>query len=76
MDTYTLVIGIGTIILGLALTRCGYTSLFNELKCNTRSDASLSLTAIKSAYTLVVGGLLVIILGVLYLMGIIPWYKT
>ena len=76
MVSYTSIIGIGTIILGLALTKCGYTPLFNELKGNTRSDASLSITALKSAYTLVVGGLVVMILGVLYLMGIIPWYKT
>lgn len=69
-------IGLAAIVLGLFLILLGYGSLLCVLKTSEKKgDANLSLTTIKAAYTLVVGGLIIIILGLLYLMEIIPWYK-
>ncbi len=69
-------IGLGAALLGVIFVAVGHYTLFFELKTSTKGDANLTLTAIKSAYTLVVGGLIIIILGLLYLMGIIPWYSV
>jgi len=71
-------IGSWTIVLGLFLIIIGYVPLiFNSIidlfKSESKNEINLSITAMKSAYTLVVGGLIVIILGLLYCMGIIPW---
>lgn len=69
------IIGSATILLGLIIIVFGYGSLFYALKTyEKKGEANLSLTAIKAAYILVVAGLLIIMLGLLYLMGIIPWY--
>ncbi len=67
-------IGFGATLLGVFILAVGHYSLFVKLKTSIRSDTDLTITAIKSAYTLVIGGLTIIILGLLYLMGIIPWY--
>ncbi len=70
-------IGFATVILGLFLILLGYGSLLCALKTSEKKgDTNLSLMAIKAAYSLVIGGLIIIILGLLYLMGIIPWYTV
>lgn len=61
-------IGPGAIVLGLSLIILGFGSLLCALNINAKSNTNISLTAIKSAYSLVVGGLIIIILGLLYLM--------
>jgi hypothetical protein len=69
-------IGFGAAILGVVFVAVGHYTLFFELKKSTTGDTHLTLTAIKSAYTLVIGGLIMIIIGLLYLMSIIPWYNV
>jgi len=69
-------IGIGAALLGVFFVVAGHCTLFIELRKSTKGDTNLTLTAIKSAYTLVIGGLIIIITGLLYLMGIIPWYNV
>lgn len=73
-------IGFLTIVLGLILIIIGYgplicNSIIALVKSEFKKDINLSIIAMKSAYTLVVGGLIVIILGLLYCMGIIPWWN-
>lgn len=70
-------VGWAAIIIGAILIGVGYGSLFLVFKSSVKSDTNLSFTAIKAAYTLVVGGLVVVILGLLYLMRILPnfWVK-
>jgi hypothetical protein len=58
----------GAIVLGLSLIVLGFGSLLCTLEISAKGDTNLSLVATKSAYTLVVGGLIIIILGLLYLM--------
>jgi hypothetical protein len=70
MDFY---IGCGAALLGVIIVVMGHYTLFFELRKSTKGDVNLTLTAIKSGYTLVIGGLIIIIIGLLYLMGIIPW---
>jgi len=68
-----LYIGSGVALLGVILVGLGHGTLYFELKASTKGDTNLTLSTMKSAYTLVIGGLIIIILGLLYLMGIIPW---
>lgn len=67
-------IGWIAIIIGFILTCAGYGSLFFTLKTNSFGLYYCKAYVCIAFYTLVVGGLLIIILGFLYLMGIIPWY--
>jgi hypothetical protein len=69
-------IGSGVALLGVILVVLGHGTLYLELKASTKGDTNLTLSTMKSAYTLVIGGLIIIILGLLYLMGIIPWYNV
>lgn len=56
------------IVLGLSLIVLGFGSSLCTLELRAKGDTNLSLVSTKSAYTLVVGGLIIIILGLLYLM--------
>ncbi len=66
-------IGSSVVLLGAILVGLGHGTLYLELKTSTKGDTNLTLSTMKSAYTLVIGGLIIIILGLLYLMDIIPW---
>lgn len=58
----------GAIVLGLSLIALGFGSLLCTLDISAKGETNISLVTTKSAYTLVVGGLIIIILGLLYLM--------
>lgn len=62
--------------MGIILVVLGHGTLYFEIKASTKGDTKLTLNTMKSAYTLVIGGLIIIILGLLYLMGIIPWHNV
>lgn len=70
--TYEMWLGFLSSILGVIIAGTGYYSLHFYYK-KDKVDANLSIIAIKSAYTLVISGLIIIVLGLLYLMKIIPW---
>lgn len=68
--------GLISIILGLAITCVGCYYLFYGLpKISEKQNATTSLMAQKVSSWLVVGGLVMMFLGILYLMGIVPWWS-
>ncbi len=58
----------GAIVLGFSLIVLGFGSLLCTLDKSAKGETNISLITTKSAHTLVIGGLIIIIVGLLYLM--------
>ena len=66
--TGLLAVTVGIFILGI-----GYYCLVSVLPRKAKEiDTSISLTALRASFWLVIGGIIIIFLGFLYLMGVIP----
>jgi quinol-cytochrome oxidoreductase complex cytochrome b subunit len=66
-------IGLLALMIGLGILATGYISLVLILPFISRkTDTSISIEALRASSWLVIGGLIIVILGFLYLMGLIP----
>lgn len=65
--------GILALLMGLGILATGYTFLVLILPfISKRTDTSVSIEAMRASSWLIIGGLIIIILGFLYLMEIVP----
>jgi len=68
--------GWGSVILGLALICVSCYYLFHVFpKIAKGQDITISIVALRVSSWLVIGGFIIILLGLLYLMRIIPWWS-
>ena len=73
-------IGLLAITFGIFILGVGYYCLVSVLpKKAKEKDTSISIIALRASFWLVIGGIVIIFLGFLYLMGVIPplgWEKA
>jgi heme/copper-type cytochrome/quinol oxidase subunit 2 len=66
-------IGLLAVFIGICVSVIGYYCLISFLPKKAKErDTSISMTALTTSFWLVIGGIIIIVLGFLYLMGIIP----
>jgi len=66
-------IGLLAVFIGICVSAIGYYCLISFLPKKAKErDTSISMTALTTSFWLVIGGIIIIVLGFLYLMGIIP----
>jgi len=64
-------IAIGLGFIGIAC----YHLFYGLSKINQKQDTKISVLALRVSSWLVIGGFIMIFLGLLYLMGIVPWWS-
>jgi hypothetical protein len=71
-----LVEGIGVSILGLLIISVACYFLLHGLDRKNERNIALSLTTLRVLSWLFIGGFIILILGILAILGVIPWWSS